>query len=143
VIDLIATSAALVRNLESAASIDLADDADKLAILAVFRDPDVRAALDTAGPRLRDMWLVLELKGYGLRRTEVKKVLTTAVRHLTRLSRYSIKILKAAEKELVKKPTPHRAPRDDATSRVRLASTSVLLRGAPNDGIRGGLNDGD
>ena len=100
VVELLKQSAPLLEEIIGAADADLADDADKLGILTSLKDPDVRKALDTAGPHLAKTALFLNLKGYSLKRAEVRDVIADAERHLGRLSRTTLRVLKAAEKQL-------------------------------------------
>lgn len=100
VVELLKQSAPLLKAIIGAADADLADDADKLGILTSLKDPDARKALETAGPHLADTALFLNLKGYSLKRADVRAVITDAERHLGRLSRAALRVLKAAEKQL-------------------------------------------
>lgn len=100
VVELLKQSAPLLLDIIGAADADLADDADKLGLLTSLKDPDVRKALDTAGPHLAKTALFLDLKGYPLKRAQVRDVIADAERHLSRLSRITIRVLKAAEKQL-------------------------------------------
>jgi tRNA A-37 threonylcarbamoyl transferase component Bud32 len=106
VIALIKQSAPLLRDVIAAADADLSDDADKLGVLTSLRDPDAHQALDSSGPHLRNTVLFGHLKGFAIRRSQVREVISNTERHLRILSRITLRILKVAEKAAEKQLRP-------------------------------------
>lgn len=117
VIDFLATTASLLRDLIEAAESDLVDGVDKLETLASLRDPDVRGALEAAGPRLREMWLFASIGGVGLLRSDVEKIAKAASKQLGKLTRRVTRIAKSAERQA------ERPGQNQRTTSARAAAT--------------------
>jgi hypothetical protein len=116
---------ALLEEITQAAVNDLDNDADELDLLAYLRDPDVVSALTTAGSRLRDLWLFMSLKGFGLQRKHVKAVIAGYASKLQTLRGRTLRVLRAIEKLRTAEAKPKRMPSRSGATKAMKDETPV------------------